>query len=162
MVITFIPRNFHNGTIKKAFGWSSIKTTLFTFQHRRQSCHTQDTKDRRSRQDKTLQTWQNSKWRRSDYILQRTYLVMNWNSWICQRMYKVFFIEIYLFKAKWLVCGCYHLPGQGDQYSFTHLGNAFHNTPKILERFLLAGEFNAKYFKPCYQSFFFMTIIQRI
>ena len=28
MVITFIPRNFHNGTIKKAFGWSSIKTTL--------------------------------------------------------------------------------------------------------------------------------------
>ena len=28
MVITFISRNFHNGTIKKALGWSSIKTLL--------------------------------------------------------------------------------------------------------------------------------------
>ena len=28
MVITFIPWNLYNGTIKKALGWSSIKTTL--------------------------------------------------------------------------------------------------------------------------------------
>lgn len=41
---------------QKSFGMEFYQNHMFTFQHGRQSCHTHDTKDRRSRQDRTSQT----------------------------------------------------------------------------------------------------------
>ena len=32
------------------------------------------------------------------------------------------FLEINLFKTKWLFCGCYHPPSQSDQYFFENIG----------------------------------------
>ena len=54
------------------------------------------------------------------------------------------FVEINVFKAKWLVCGCYHPPTLNDLYFFNHLGNALDKYTQNFDRFLLIVEFNAE------------------
>ena len=59
------------------------------------------------------------------------------------------FVEINLFKAKWLVCGCYHPPSQDDQYLFNHLGNALDKYTQSYDSSLLIGDFNGDNSEPC-------------
>ena len=54
------------------------------------------------------------------------------------------FVEINVFKAKWLVCGCHHPPTLNDLYFFNHLGNALDKYTQNFDRFLLIVEFNAE------------------
>ena len=63
------------------------------------------------------------------------------------------FVEINLFTAKWLVCGCYHPPSQDDQYFFNHLGNALNKYTQNYDKFLLARDFNAEDSEPCLSDF---------
>ena len=63
------------------------------------------------------------------------------------------FVEINLFTAKWLVCGCYHPPNQDDQYFFNHLGNALNKYTQNYDKFLLARDFNAEDSEPCLSDF---------
>ena len=72
------------------------------------------------------------------------------------------FIEINLFKAKWLVYGCYHPPSQEDQYFFNNLGNALDKYTQNYEKFLLAGDFNAKAIEPCLSEFLYNQNAEKI
>ena len=63
------------------------------------------------------------------------------------------FIEINLFKIKWLLCGCYHPPTQDDHYFFTNLSNALDRYTQNYEKILLIGDFNAEDHEPCLSEF---------
>ena len=65
------------------------------------------------------------------------------------------FIEVNLYKTKWLMCGCYHPPNQNDQYFFNNLGNALDKYSQDYERFLLIGDFNAEDTEPCLSEFLY-------
>ena len=65
------------------------------------------------------------------------------------------FIEVNLYKNKWLMCGCYHPPNQNDQYFFNNLGNALDKYSQDYERFLLIGDFNAEDTEPCLSEFLY-------
>ena len=58
-----------------------------------------------------------------------------------------------LFKAKWLLCGCYHSPNQNDQYFFNHLDYALDKYIPNYDRFILIGDFNAEDSEPCLSEF---------
>ena len=64
------------------------------------------------------------------------------------------FIEVNLYKTKWLVCGCYHPHNQNDQYFFNNLGNALDKYSQDYER-LLIGDFNAEDTEPCLSEFLY-------
>ena len=63
------------------------------------------------------------------------------------------FVGKNLFKAKWIVCGCYHPPSQDDQYFFNHLDNALDKYTQNYDRFLLIGDFNAEDSERCLSEF---------
>ena len=65
------------------------------------------------------------------------------------------FIEVNLYKTKWLMCGCYHPPNQNDQYFFNNLGSALYKYSQDYERFLLIGDFNAEDTEPCLSEFLY-------
>ena len=65
------------------------------------------------------------------------------------------FVELNLFKTKWLVCGCYHPPSQPDQYFFDNIGNALDKYSQYYEKFLLAGDFNAEDSETCLSQFLY-------
>ena len=65
------------------------------------------------------------------------------------------FIEVNLYKTKWLMCGCYHPPNQNDQYFYNNLGNALDKYSQDYERFLLIGDFNAEDTEPCLSEFLY-------
>ena len=73
------------------------------------------------------------------------------------------FVEINLFKAKWLACGSYHPPSQDDQYFFNQLGNALDKYTQNHDWVLLIDDFNAEYSEPCLSEFYdYNVIMQKI
>ena len=72
------------------------------------------------------------------------------------------FIEVNLYKTKWLMCGCYHPPNQNDQYFFNNLGNALDKYSQDYERFFcLLVILMLKILSHVYPSFF-MNITHKI
>ena len=65
------------------------------------------------------------------------------------------FIDVNLYKTKWLMCGFYHPPNQNDQYFFNNLGNALDKYSQDYERFLLIGDFNVEDTEPCLSEFLY-------
>ena len=55
-----------------------------------------------------------------------------------------------MFKAKWLVCGCYQPLSQDDQY---FLNTVLDKYTQNYDRFLLIGDFNTEDFEPCLSEF---------
>ena len=50
------------------------------------------------------------------------------------------FVKIDLIKTKWLFCGCYHTPGQSDQYFFENIGKTLDKYSKDYNKFMLLDE----------------------
>ena len=65
------------------------------------------------------------------------------------------FFEINLMKTKWLFCGCYHLPGQTDQYFFENVGKTLDKYSKHYVKFILVGDFSAEESEPCLSQFLY-------
>ena len=65
------------------------------------------------------------------------------------------FIEINLFKVKWLVSRCYHPRSQEDQYFFNHLDITLDKYTQNYEEFSLVGDFNAEDIEPCLSEFLY-------
>ena len=63
------------------------------------------------------------------------------------------FIEINLWKTKWVILGTYHPPSQSVEYFFKHLSFALDTYRQTYEKFLLAGGFNSKETEPCLSEF---------
>ena len=57
------------------------------------------------------------------------------------------FVEVNLVNWKWLCCGCYHPPGQQDEYLFNQLGNVLDQYTQNYEKFLI-GDFSAEDTEP--------------
>ena len=62
------------------------------------------------------------------------------------------FVEVNLLNWKWLRCGCYHPPGQQDDYLFNQLRNALDQYTQNYEKFLI-GDFNAEDIEPSLSEF---------
>ena len=65
------------------------------------------------------------------------------------------FIKINLIKTKCFFCGCYHPPGQSDQYIFENIGKTLDKYSKHFDKFMLVGDFNAKELSHCPSQFFY-------
>ena len=94
------------------------------------------------------------------YLLERTYPVPSKELRFFNMPENVesIFVEINLFKAKWLVCGCYHPQSQNNQYFFNHLGNALDNYTESYDRFFLQVTLMLTILNHVYQNFFIIIV----
>ena len=65
------------------------------------------------------------------------------------------FVKIDLIKTKWLFCGCYHTPGQSDQYFFENFGKTLDKYSKHYDKYMFVGDFNAEKSEPCLSQFLY-------
>ena len=65
------------------------------------------------------------------------------------------FVEISLRKAKWLLFGGYRPPRQQAEYFLKHVNYALDTYRQILDKFLLAGDFNIEETDPVMSEFLF-------